>query len=127
MIEPEGFERFEARRGGRWEVFDSPSLHISQWGIYINRAAVKEIGNEYNYVILYYDKDNDTIGLWFWKDPVIGGYNLVDNKSKESWHITAGAFLKKYDVLKTINKLNKIYFSLVPDAKHKEFYVARLR
>jgi len=125
--EPNGFEKFEARRGGRWETFDLPMLHVSRWGIYINREAVKEIGKEYKYAVLYFDKNRGNIGVWFWKEPVVGSYGLVSNKYRDAWHITAGSFLKKYGILEKVKTTGKVYFPFKRDEGNEEFYVAEIR
>jgi len=123
---PQGFEKFEAKRGGRGESFNLPYLHISKWGIYINRATVKEIGSDYKFAVLYFDKKKDTIGIWFWKEAVIGAYRIVNRKYPNAWHITGGQFIKEYNVLDKIKKSGKDYFPFKQDPKNKEFYTARL-
>jgi len=124
---PQGFEKFEARRGGRGESFDLPYLHISKWGIYINRATVKEIGDKYRFAVLYFDKKRNTIGIWFWKEAVIGSYRIVNTKYPSAWHITAGAFLKEYNVIDKVRKSGKDYFPFKQDRNNKEFYVAEIK
>jgi hypothetical protein len=123
---PQGFEKFEAKRGGRGESFPIPYLHISKWGIYINKATTKEVGDKYKFAVLYWDKKRDTIGVWFWKEAVIGAYKIVRGKYPNAWHITAGQFLKEYDVLSKVKRSGRDYFPFKRDTTNKEFYTARL-
>jgi len=127
---PTGFEKFEAKRGGRGESFDIPVLHISRWGMYINRVTVKKLnatGRKYNFAVLHFNKKTNTIGVWFWQEAVIGAYRLVKGKYPSAWHITAGQFLKEYDVLNKVKRSGKDYFPFKQDAKNKEFYTATIK
>jgi len=127
MQAPQGFEKFEAKRGGRGESFPLPYIRISKYGIYINRATMKKIGEKYTRVILHFNKKTNTIGVWFWKEVVLGSYKIVKGKYPNAWHITAGAFLEEFDILKKIEKSGKQHFPFKQDPKNKEFYTATIK
>jgi len=75
---------------------------------------------------LHWNKKTSTIGAWFWKDVVIGSYKLVKGKYPSAWHITAGAFIKEYNILDKVKKSGRDYFPFVQDARNKEFYTAKI-
>lgn len=100
----------------------SPCLSMCRGGDFlVNSAAVehfKLIG--FKYVILYFSKTDNAIGLEFTNDPQVGAINLNKNEAKKSFRFRSSRFPATYNVLSfrpiVITKLpdSNIYFVVVP-------------
>jgi len=124
------YEKFIPARGGRGEKFSTPYVTINKGGMSFNRYAGKMIGNEFKFVVFYFDKETNKIGLWFWKDSCPGSYGLIWFKNRETFSVNGKSFFRAYDIHKIIKKCNARHFPLEKDEENKQdkdFYCIQIK
>ena len=125
------YEKFMPDRGGRASMFLTPYMTINKGGMSFNRHVKEMIGDEFKYVVFYFDKEASKIGLWFWKDSCPGSYALIWHKSRESFIVNGKSFFRAYDIQEIIKKCNTRHFPLEMDEENKkksnDFYCIQLK
>lgn len=124
------YEKFIPERGGRGSMFLMPYVTINKGGMSFNRYVKEMIGDKFNYVAFYFDKEASKIGLWFWKDSCPGSYALLWHKSRESFIVNSKSFFRAYDIQEIIKKFNTRHFPLETDEENKknnDFYCIQLK
>lgn len=82
----------------------APTVSIGKGGMTLNRSAMNLIGKKAQ-VVLFWDEDSDTVGLWFWKNEVKNGkarphaYKITSARSGTG-RINAKTFVKQNGLLK---------------------------
>jgi len=124
------YEKFIPERGGRGSMFISPYVTINKGGISFNRYVKEMIGNEFKFVVFYFDKETSKIGLWFWKDSCPGSYALIWFKNRETFSVNGKSFFRAYNIEEILKKCNTRYFPLETDEENKknnDFYCIHLK
>jgi len=124
------YEKFIPERGGRGDKFLTPYITINKGGMSFNRYAKEMIGDEFKFVVFYFDKEASKIGLWFWKDSCPGSYALIWFKNRETFTVNSKAFFQAYDIHEKIKKCNTRYFPLEKDEeskKNNDFYCIQIK
>jgi len=90
------FEKFTRTRGR----VDTPKVSIwSRGQIGFNKGALDEFSlGKYKYAALYYDKENDKIGVEFTNDEKSEGISKMITRKGAGTSISALAFLKHYKI-----------------------------
>ena len=90
------FEKFTRTRG----KVDTPKVSIwSRGQIGLNKGAVDEFNlGQYKYAVLYYDKDNEKIGIEFTNDGKAEGISKMIARKNAGTSISALAFLQHYRI-----------------------------
>jgi len=124
------YEKFIPERGGRTPMFVTPYATINKGGISFNRYVKEMIGDEFKYVVFYFDKEIRKIGLWFWKDACPGSYSLLWFKNRDTFTVNSKSFFKAYDILEIIKKCKSRHFPVETDEENKknnDFYCIQLK
>jgi len=123
------FEKFITPKRGGAGKYDTPYVIISRSYIVLNEKASEQIGDAFNYVVLHFDKETCSIGLWFWKERVLDCYSLCkENKRYRNCFLINGrAFSKRFEIFNLIERIGKNAFPLVRDENNKDFYTAALK
>ena len=124
------YEKFMPTRGGQGSKFFGPYVTINKGGMSFNRYVKEMIGDAFNFVVFYFDKEASKIGFWFWKDARPGSYALIWHKNRETFTVNGKSFFKAYDILEKIKKCNTRHFPLEPDEEDKQnndFYCVQLK
>jgi len=123
------FEKFITPRRGFSVKYDEPRLKLTKHHIVLNDKAKEQVGEEFNYVVLYFDKEIRSIGLWFWKEKVLDSYSIggESKKAKHSIIINGKRFYEKFGITKIVEKIGKVSFLFVRDEKEENFYTASLK
>ena len=94
-----GFEKFEKDKGGKGGA--GPRISLRKSGsIGINGKAIEEMLSDESYVTLFYDTENERIGIKPERRNNKDAYKL--QKRKQSGHggsISATAFMREYDLI----------------------------
>jgi len=123
------FERFITPRRGFSVKYDEPRLKLTKHHMVVNDVAKKQIGEAFNYVVLFFDDETSSVGLQFWKERVLDSYSIGD-KTKRGKHgliINGKRFFDKFGICEKVQKVGKDSFPLVRDEEKKNFYVAVLK
>ena len=123
------YEKFIPERGGRSSMFLTPYVTINKGGMSFNCYVKEMIGDKFNYVAFYFDKEAGKIGLWFWKKSCPGSYALNWHKSGERFTVNSKSFFKAHGIHERIEKCNTWHFPLEIDEENKknnDFYCIRL-
>ena len=110
--------------------YDTPHLTISKNQIILNDKGRELIGDEFNYVLLYFDDETDSVGMWFWKERVVDSYGIAGGKKQKETNcimINGKRFLEKFGIRKKVEEIGKDSYPLVRDEKNKDFYIAALK
>jgi len=93
------FEKFEKNKGGKSGA--GPRISLRKSGsIGINGKGIKELFNDEKYVTLYYDKENNMVGIKPERKDSKGTYTLQRrNQSGHGGSISATAFMREYDLI----------------------------
>ena len=124
------YEKFISSRGGQGKTFPAPYVTVNKGGMSFNRHAKKMIGDGFNFVVFFFDKQASKIGFWFWKDACPGSYALIWHKSGEHFTVNGKSFFKAYGIREKIEKCNRRHFPLEPDKeskKNNDFYCIQLK
>jgi len=123
------FERFITPRRGFLVKYDEPHLKLTMHHIVLNDKAMKQIGEVFKYVVLYFDDETNSIGLQFWKEQVLDSYSIGDKTKKGRYGliINGKRFFDKFRINEKVQKVGKDSFPLVRDEKKKNFYIATLK
>jgi len=123
------FEKFITPRRGFSVKYDEPRLKLTKHHIVLNDKAKEQVGEEFKYVVLYFDKEISSIGLWFWKEKVLDSYSIGSKniKEKHSLIINGKRFYEKFGITKMVEKVGKASFPFVRDEKEENFYISALK
>jgi len=123
------FKKFVVPRKGSVASYDKPYLSFTKHHIVINDAAMKQIGETFKFVVLYFDDETNSVGLQFWKERALDSYSIgsKSERYKRSVIINGKRFFEKFGIRETVQKVGKDSFPLVRDEKKKKFYVATLK
>ncbi len=124
------YEKFRSKRGGQGVRLFGPYVTVNKGGLSFNRYAKEMIGDGFNFVMFYFDKEASKIGLWFWKDSCPGSYSLIWFKNRETCSVNSKSFFRSYGILEIINKCNSRHFPLEKDEDNKQdkdFYCIQLK
>jgi len=109
-------------------------VSIGKGGLTLNRSAMNIIGKK-KFVVLFWDKDTYTIGLWFWRDQVKNGearnhaYKVTNARSGTA-RINSKVFVKVNSLTKKSQELNQKRFLLTLDKSketRQDFYTAQIK
>jgi len=124
------YEKFIPERGGRGSMFLGPYVTVNKSGMSFNRYVKEMIGDNFKFVVFYFDKQASKIGLWFWKDSCPGSYALLWFKNRNTFSVNSKSFFRAYDIQEIIKKCNRRHFPLEMDEENKQdkdFYCIQLK
>jgi len=124
------YEKFIPTRGGRATMFLTPYVTVNKSGMSFNRYVKEMIGGRFKFVIFYFDKETNKIGLWFWKDACPGSYALIWHKDRDTFAVNSKSFFRAYDIPEKIKKCNSRHFPLEKDEESKQnndFYCIQIK
>jgi len=124
------FKKFIAPRRGLVASYDEPYLRFTKHHMILNEKAKEQIGEAFKYVVLYFDDETSSVGLWFWKERVVDSYGIGDSKKQRDMNciiINGKRFFDKFRISEKVEKIGKIAYPLVRDEKKKNFYVVVLK
>jgi len=123
------FKKFINPRRGLVAKYDEPYLSFTKQHIVINEIAKEQIGEAFKFVVLYFDGETSSVGLWFWKERVLDSYYIGGkNKRYEGCFVINGKrFFDKFRINEKVEKIGKIAYPIVRDEKNKDFYIAILK
>jgi len=107
----------------------APTASIGNGGMTLNRSAMDLIGKKAQ-VVLFWDGDNATVGLWFWKDEVKNGkarpnaYKITKARSGTG-RINSKVFVKQNGLVKKVKDIGIKRFLLKLDKSmetRQDFY-----
>lgn len=130
-----GMERFHKPRPGtshRRPLI--PKVSIGTTGLVLNKRAVEKVGVDKRAVILFYDKDERVMGMWFSSSKKDANYpedafSVVIHSRYGTAKIAAKSFINRYELLKIVEELNQSAFLVEYDKEYatgKDYYIARL-
>ncbi|TKX84983.1 hypothetical protein EXE43_16015 [Halorubrum sp. SS5] len=102
-----GFEKFEKDKGGKGGA--GPRISLRKSGsMGINGKAIEELFSDEKYVTLYYDKENNMVGIKPERRDSKDAYTLQRrNQSGHGGSISATAFMREYDLIPNKTKQYK--------------------
>ena len=123
------FKKFFTSRRGFVTKHDKPYLRFTKHHIILNDEAKEQIGETFNYVVLYFDDETNSIGLWFWKERVLDSYFIGGEKQRlKNYLIINGMrYFEKFGIREKLEEIGRFAFPLVRDEKQKNFYIAALK
>jgi len=132
----------------KWEVWEKPQAKfaprnmppicgIMPSGLYLNRTAMKIIGEDKQAVVLYNPKEKkDEIGMRFFRDKSIVSqvrglkeelaYAVVHHPTNGSARISCVRFVKDNNLREKTRQLGKVSFPIIQDPNHNDFFVVEL-
>ena len=100
-----------------------PKVAVTPGGLYLNRKASDMVGtkDKFRAVLVYYDKDTTTIGLWFWKDRD----SVLNSEAKNAYSITyypptgiskisCKSFIEQHQLVEKAKVFEQVSFPMVP-------------
>ena len=124
------YEKFVPPKGGQGKTFFGPYVTINKGGMTFNRYVKEMIGDGFKFVVLFFDREADKIGFWFWKNVCPGSYTLIQHKNHETFTVNGKAFFRAYGIPEKIKKCDTRHFPLESDEKNKknnDFYCVQLK
>jgi len=94
-----GFEKFEKNSGGKGGA--GPRISLRKSGsIGINGKTMDQLFNDEDYVTLYFDRENDRVGIKPEKRDSKDAYKLQKrNQSGHGGSISATSFMREFDLI----------------------------
>jgi hypothetical protein len=127
------WEQWNPRRQHQPKRVVTPKLGISVVGLILNRLAVEMIGRDKRAVILYWDEESKSIGLWFFKNEVNAPEGAkvysVTYYVEGVARMSPPAFMQAHDLLARAKETGKKQFLLKKeerDALGANFYSAQI-
>ena len=111
----------------------APTISVGKGGMTLNRSAMNLIGKKAQ-VVLFWDDESYTVGLWFWKGEVKNGkarphaYRITQARSGTG-RINAKTFVKQNGLLKRVKDIGIQRFMITLDKSvetRTDFYVSKL-
>lgn len=94
------FEKFDG--GGRGRSSSGPMISLRKSGsIGINGAAMAEYFEDAEAAVMYYDEEEDRVGLERVDDPDVDGAYTI-SRTNDTGSVTPSAFLSRYDLVPEI-------------------------
>jgi len=123
------FKKFFSPKRGIAGKYDTPHLTISKHHVIFNEKAREQVGGAFNYVVLYFDDETNSVGLRFWKERVLDSYTVSREakRYKDCLIINGRRFFEKFGIREIVDKVGKNTFPVVRDEKQKNFYIAALK
>jgi len=128
-------EKYKKPRPGTWQRRHTvPKLSIGTTGLVLNRKATERVGLDKKAVLLYFDREFDVIGLWFFQDKKTieeahDAYAVVLHSKYHTAKIAARTFIERFGLIKKVEKLGTSSFFLEYDKNYatgRDYYVARM-
>jgi len=112
-----------------------PTVVVTPTGLVLNRRAVDLVGTDKRAVILYYNKETESMGLWFWVERQDAGdkankcYAVTHYEPLGIAKITAKSYVREHDLIQRAKRIGRPSFLLQLDkdwATGGEFYTAKI-
>ena len=129
----EGVEWFERPKPGSTGTrVIPPTLGICKQGLYLNRTATTDIGEDKRWVVLGWEEKEQSIVMWFWKDK--GDSKIQENKfyaltrypKSGIVRISSRAFIIRHDLVARAKKLGRVSFRFRPHPDQRDMFLASL-